>query len=576
MEATSDRSWYHYPPVVLPSPILALATSSDGIWAGGAGGVAWYPIHTDWQPRISGLPLNSVAALLFSDGQLIAGGTGGIAYSLDKGISWKKAEIQDEVDSVLAFTVSSHTARPQTLLAATLEHGILRSDDKGHTWYISTTGLGNFEVTALAWTVGEHVLTGTTNGIYHSADSGQTWYPTQGSAGYVVGALTYLPNGTALAALESGGLLFSSDKGITWSQLEDGPTHIVGSAFSVTGEGTLLWGTLGNGILRSTDSGHTWQQVHESNVLSFAAINDTFYAGHSDGLSVSVDDGITWISLPHPPIHDLRRILIVDKQPLLVGAYAGLQRYGRRQAWTALAAPGTPLSAIEQISDGTLIASSLEGLARSTDGGQTWQTLLEEERGQVAYLTFRKDGTGWAGKKDGTLLYTQDGGVTWEQRAQRSGPSPLVALQVLADTLLAATYDAEQSRVRVWQSFDQGWNWQRSVEAVTSWPIVATWPAPALFTLGGALFWQQADKRWQQKQVGDGQEGVRRVVANEQIIVVQTTNHLYTSTDHGVTWKSVLGNLPLDQVLNIEIDTSTIYALLTAGRVWSRPLASIG
>src|SRR5450432_1485306 len=109
MEPIREGSWYHYPPVALPSPVLALATSSGGIWAGGAGGVAWYPIHTDWQPRISGLPLNSVAALLYIEGQLIAGGTGGIAYSPDKGISWKKAEIQNGVDSVLALTASSRT-----------------------------------------------------------------------------------------------------------------------------------------------------------------------------------------------------------------------------------------------------------------------------------------------------------------------------------------------------------------------------------------------------------------------------------------------------------------------------------
>ncbi len=576
MEATSDRSWYHYPPVVLPSPILALATSTDGIWAGGAGGVAWYPIHTDWQPRISGLPLNSVAALLFIEGQLIAGGTGGIAYSPDKGISWKKAAIQNNVDSVLALTASSRTTQPQTLLAATLEHGILRSNDTGHTWYPSTTGLQNFEVSALIWTVDENVLAGTTNGIYYSSDSGETWHLTHGSSGYTVGALTYLPDGTALAALESGGLLFSSDKGTTWQVFEDVPAHIAGSAFSVTGEGTLLWGTLGNGILRSTDSGRTWQQVHESTVLSFAAIGTIFYAGHSDGLSVSVDDGITWISLPYPPIHDLRRILIVDRQPMLIGAYAGLQRYGRRQAWTPLPSPGTPLSTIERVSDGTLLASSLEGLARSTDGGQTWQTVLAGEDGQVAYLTLRKDGTGWAGKKDGTsLLYTHDGGITWEQRTTRLDSLPLVALQITADAVLAATYDQEQSRVHIRQSTDDGWNWQRSVEAVTSWPIVSTWHEPALFTLGGMLFWQQPDKRWVQKPIGDGQEGVLRVVANAQIIVVQTTNHLYTSTNQGETWAPANGNLPLDQVLDVEIDDNTIYALLTAGRVWSRPSASI-
>jgi photosystem II stability/assembly factor-like uncharacterized protein len=574
MEPIREGNWYHYPPMVLPSPVLALATSPGGIWAGGAGGVAWYPIHTDWQPRISGLPLKSVAALLSIEGRLIAGGSGGIAYSPDGGKSWQKAEIQEAVDSVLALAVSSHFARNKIVLAATLENGMLRSNDGGEHWYSITSGLENLETTALTWTDDSNVLVGTTNGIYHSSDSGHSWLITQGSRGYEVGALTSMPNGTALAALESGGLLSSSDNGITWSELEDMPADIAGSAFSVTEEGTLLWGTIGNGILRSTDSGRNWQQVHESTVLSFAANENTLYAGHSDGLSVSVDDGITWISLPHPPIHDLRQILVMDGQPLLIGAYAGLQRYySKKQAWTPLPTPATPLSTIEHVTEDILVASSLEGLAHSADGGQTWQTVVQGTHGHLAHLTFLPDGTGWAGSVNAAyLLSTCDGGIHWQPRETPLGTFPLVALQITTDGLLAATYDPVQSRVRVWHSLDKGTTWQCSAEAVTAWPIIATWNEPTLFTLGGMLFWYQSDGKWLLKKVADGHEGVRRMVANNQFVIVQTTNHLYRSSDKAETWVVDEEDLPLDQLLDMEIANNTLYALLTAGRVWSRSL----
>jgi len=574
MEPIKKGDWYHYPPVALPSPVLALATSPGGIWAGGAGGVAWYPIHTDWQPRISGLPLKSVAALLSVEGRLIAGGTGGIAYSPDGGESWQKAEIQKAVDSVLALAVSSDFTQSKIVLAATLENGILRSDDRGEHWYSVISGLENLETTALTWIDASNVLVGTTNGIYHSSNHGQSWLVTEGSKGYEVGALTSLSNGTALAALESGGLLSSADSGITWNKLENIPANIAGSAFSVTEEGTLLWGTIGNGILRSTDSGCNWQQVHESTVLSFAANGNTLYAGHSDGLSVSVDDGITWISLPHPPIHDLRQILVVRGQPLLIGAYAGLQHYYRkRQAWTPLSVPGTPLSTIEHVTEDILIASSLEGLARSADGGQTWQTVLRGAQGHLAHLTFLANGAGWAGSVNATyLLSTDDGGIHWQPRDAPLGMFPLVALQITTDGLLAATYDPMQARVRVWHSLDNGATWQCSIEAVTSWPIIATWNEPTLFTIGGMLFWYQSNGTWLQKTVADGQEGIRRVVANKQFIVVQTTNHLYRSSDNAETWVVDEEDLPLAQLLDMEIADNTLYALLTAGRVWSRPL----
>ncbi len=124
-----------------------------------------------------------------------------MAYSSDEGVNWRKAEIQMVWIRCLVFAVSSRVAQQKTLMAATLDH-VFYGAMIGKNWYAVTTGLENFEVTALTWTEDENVLTGTTNGIYHSPDRGQSWSLTHGSAGYEVGALTYLPDGTALAALK--------------------------------------------------------------------------------------------------------------------------------------------------------------------------------------------------------------------------------------------------------------------------------------------------------------------------------------------------------------------------------------
>ena len=85
MDIPETMVWQQLPPILLPSPIMALAHGPDGLWAGGIGGVAWRPADRAWEPRLSGLPLTAVAALTYADGWLLAGGAEGIARSGDGG-----------------------------------------------------------------------------------------------------------------------------------------------------------------------------------------------------------------------------------------------------------------------------------------------------------------------------------------------------------------------------------------------------------------------------------------------------------------------------------------------------------
>src|SRR2546423_15208238 len=79
METTDTETWHSFPAPVVPSPVLALAAGPGGIWARGAGGVAWYTQGDAWAPRVSGLALRGVAALARAGSWLLAGGGGGNA-----------------------------------------------------------------------------------------------------------------------------------------------------------------------------------------------------------------------------------------------------------------------------------------------------------------------------------------------------------------------------------------------------------------------------------------------------------------------------------------------------------------
>lgn len=574
MEATQHSVWQQYPPIVLPSPVLALAAQRNGVWAAGAGGVAWYPIHSDWQTRSKGLPINAVVSLAYTDSILLAGGTGGIAYSFDGGVNWKAAAIPNEAVSITALLISPRFAEDKIAIAGTLEHGILRSEDGGETWRDATFGLQSFEITALVWGAGENILAGTTDGIYRSSNGGRAWRQTRGSEGEAVAALTFLSDGTALAALENGGLLSSRDGGARWNVFGELPEDVQGTALLVTPDNSLLLGTSAHGILRSTDNGTSWTTTHNENVLSFATDGKTLYAGTIKEIWVSVNDGVTWMSLPHPPIHDLRQILIYQDQPLLAGSYSGLLRYNGSNMWLPIPQTPQPLAAIALGPDeASLFASSPDGLFYSPNGGTDWQTLIEGEAGLVGHITFQSDGIGWAGSLDGArLLQSRDKGMTWQEIASPFGVLPLAALQSAGTFLMAATYDPRQYKIQFWRTLDEGKNWQRGAEADIAWPIVATWADPPALSLGAILLLERAGGAWHHSTVGNGNEPVRRIAATRSILFVLTTESLLYTTDEGVTWTQEQTNFTAGEIVDITIHKGQFYVLLAGGRVWSHSL----
>src|SRR5215217_7964493 len=133
--------WRHYPRIDLPSPVLALLTNQDGLWAGGFGGVARYTVTDGWTLLTAGLALRSVTALAHAGGSLLAGGDGGIARSPNGGLSWQQCSVPGNVGTVTDLALSPRFQEDGMALAATLDNGILRSTDSGQSWQASSFGL---------------------------------------------------------------------------------------------------------------------------------------------------------------------------------------------------------------------------------------------------------------------------------------------------------------------------------------------------------------------------------------------------------------------------------------------------
>ena len=577
------------PPVDVAFPVTALASDSRGLWAGGAGGVAWASADGAWQPRISGLPLTAIGALASAGGWLFAGGAEGIARSRDGGLSWEMVEAGGAVAPVAAFAASPRFEQDTTILAATIGGGILRSDDAGKNWEPASFGLHDREVTALAWGTGELVLAGTADGIYRSSNGGRAWRATSGSEGVAIACLTAMQDGCAVAVAEDGLVLRCTGDGARWTADEVLPEGIVATAIAAAEGHTLVLATASHGVLRSRDDGTTWAEAAPGAALALAGYGATLHAGMTTGVIRTRDSGATWNPLPAPPIHDLRWLLPIEGTVLLAGRLSGVVRWDSAHGWERIDEMPSPLTALQLAPAGRVWAAGPAGLARSDDGGVSWtMALTDEDQGEgapahryIAHLTFGADGIGWAGSADGSrLLRTGDGGASWEPHEAPFGVLPLAALQLagkhgqLTPVLMAATYHPRLQMAQLWRTLDDGVNWQRGAQVRTGWPIVATWHAPPLLALGSSVFVERADGSWAQTSIGQG-FGVRRVAGNEQMLLALTTGGLFRSDDQGSTWTRDDAGVPIEQAMDIAVAGDVLYLLLAGGLVCTQRLSKV-
>jgi photosystem II stability/assembly factor-like uncharacterized protein len=565
--------WRHFPGIDLPSPVVALLASQDNLWAGGFGGVARYTEKEGWVLHGAGLALRSVTALAHACGSLVAGGEGGIARSLNGGLSWQQCSIPGNIGTVTDLALSPRFQEDGTALAATLDNGILRSTDSGQSWQLSSFGLQSPEVAAIAWGTDETVIAATPSGLFRSPNAGRAWRILASTENTAFAALAAVADGEMVAASDSGPLLLSSQNLTHWSAVGDLPVDIRTSAVLAFGEGRLALATANHGILLSVDDGGTWSAVLRETALSLAADDSQLFAGTAAGVLMSQDGGETWTDLPPPPLYDLHRTQIVAGLPVISGTNSPAVIHDPAAGWRVLSTTPLPLAGLFASCQGALLASTPQGLFRSEDRGGSWQVVVPGAAGCVTQMTFDAEGRGWAGvTQDGALLRTEDDGRTWTRLAAPFGVLPLVALQAHArpGSLVAATYDDRQHAIALWRSLDSGVRWRRGADAFTPWPVVATWGSPPVVTVGNVIAVQQPDGMWHRTAVGE--MGIRRVVGSGALLVALVGDGLWRSDDHGAAWSRDDMGLPLAQIADIALAGKTFYALLGGGWLWSRQI----
>ncbi|MCO4255569.1 F510_1955 family glycosylhydrolase [Pseudarthrobacter cellobiosi] len=164
-----------------------------------------------------------------------------------------------------------------------------------------------------------------------------------------------------------------------------GTDHGVLYASGHPGEGSDLPNPLG--LIRSTDAGKTWEQLSRQGESDFHALTATKsgIVGFDGRLRTS-PDGKTWNTVP------------TDFVPAVLA--------------------GSPTS-------DTILATTPQGIRRSTDGGKAWNTVDTGPVLQFAAFASPADAVGV--EPDGTVHSSADAGATWTRKGKIQGAVQAVA-----------------------------------------------------------------------------------------------------------------------------------------------------
>ncbi len=248
------------------------------------------------------------------------------------------------------------------------------------------------------------------------------------------------------------------------------PTDAAGRVGFITGGDFTL--------LRTADGGAGWQRVLEppSNAPALKRIHflnrDEGWVAGRDIVLRTLDGGLSWTPQPNLPENfyyfgpsAASASSYYQMQPPTCGATLWQARRGGG-AWQALPArlPHNDYGAVFFFDDRHGWVSGNYGrVARTADGGQTWQTQTLKDGGRLAQIQFVSPQVGWLRPDQdhqGRIWATRDGGRTWQ--AQEVGvPSTwdLGGLQFLDEKtgFLLARGGSKESQIK--RTLDGGRTW---------------------------------------------------------------------------------------------------------------------
>ncbi|MEW5720174.1 MAG: hypothetical protein AB1817_16225, partial [Chloroflexota bacterium] len=459
------------------------------------------------------------------------------------------------------------------MLYAGSNSGVYLTRDDGAHWSLVAKGLPDDpNITALAITRDPAVvLAGTLSGIYRTRDAGANWTTVDPRlANQIINAFQSDPqNPNFIYAATASTVLRSDNGGDTWSDVSADLKSTRVWALAFTADATTLYAATDAGIYASRDHGARWQASSDGlpegvRPQSIVATAHGFLAGTAQGIYRS-RDGKSWSAIGGSLSSALARPIVNDpNQPdrVYVVVPQGIAKTTDGGAtWNLLANPlrEFPILSLLLSDKNTIYAGTARGVLKSSDDGATWQPLTTGFIStSVQQLLIPSDDYGllFAATRFG-LYRSPDRGATWFEA--RGVTDPYI-LALASDPQTPTDIYAGTWSSALFVSQDGGANFTRLAEnlannAPVSSLAVLRLPDKGLLlfagTLGGGLYKSgDGGQKWNKENDG---LGVTRVTA----LVPVPPELLYAATERGLyrlawskpgaTWESIAANLPIDE-----------------------------
>jgi photosystem II stability/assembly factor-like uncharacterized protein len=315
------------------------------------------------------------------------------------------------------YSVSQVSA---TELWATSATGlVVHTRDSGRTWAVNQLASNSLHASFFldsqrGWAAG--------NGFFHTTDGGQTW--TQDNNWGSIEDLFFIDAQRGWACGNGGVTYYTRNGGVTWSYQAVGTITTLSSIWFV--DERRGWTVDIDGrIYRSTNGGRSWTlQFHAHDYLSTLQFFDTQegWAIGGDTFLHTTNGGQTWLPASVPPGTWSHGARFSDRlNGISVGEYGNLTRTtDGGQSWQTIApiGSGPRLWDVESWNTARSVYSGETGaIATTGSGGLTWRSIQSGGAGATHGLDAVDALRAWAANDGGEILLTVNGGRRWQRFA---------------------------------------------------------------------------------------------------------------------------------------------------------------